>query len=74
MSGLIAILGRNGGATIAASTGSKPVCNFCTWAEPEVYILMQRRTVALVCRRYLNGAPNLRRCDLFERATGSDDE
>jgi hypothetical protein len=70
----IEIIGRNGGAWVAISTGAKPVCNFCTWAEPEVHILAQRRTVALVCRRYLNGAPNLRRCDLFERATGSDDE
>jgi hypothetical protein len=55
------------------STGAKPVCNFCTWAEPE-YVLVQRRTVALVRRRYLNGPPNLRKCDLVERAEGSDGE
>jgi hypothetical protein len=70
----IEIIGRNGGATIARATGPKPVCNYCTWAEPETYILAKRRTVVLVCRRYLKGAPNLRQCDLFERATGSDDE
>ena len=74
MSGPIEIIGRNGGATIARATCPKARCDYCTWAEPEMYILTKRRTVALVCRRYLKGAPYLRERDLFERATGSDDE
>jgi hypothetical protein len=37
MPGPIEIIGRNGGASIAIATGPKPVCNFSTWAEPEMY-------------------------------------
>lgn len=74
MSGPIEIIGRNGGATIARATGPKPLCNYCTWVEPETFILAKQRTVVLLCRRYLKGATILRECDLFERATGNDDE
>jgi hypothetical protein len=68
------ILGSNGGAWIAESTGPKPVCLYCDWARPEYFILAKRGTVELICGRHLKGSPTLRRCDLFLRATGSDDE
>jgi hypothetical protein len=68
------ILGTNGGATIAESTGNKPVCRYCEWLTLEQIILAGKRLEEFVCQRHLIGSPNLSKCDLFERATGSDDE
>jgi hypothetical protein len=68
------ILGSNGGATIAESTSAKPVCRYCDWLTLESIILAGKKLEEFVCERHLSGSPNLSRCDLFLRATGSDDE
>jgi hypothetical protein len=68
------ILGANGGATIAESTGDKPVCRYCNWLELEQIILDRERLDEFVCQRPLKGSPSVWKCDLFERATGADDE
>ena len=68
------ILGANGGATIAESTGDKPVCRYCDWLTLEQIILAREHIEEFVCQRHIKGSPNLSKCDLFLRATGSDDE
>jgi hypothetical protein len=68
------ILGQNGGASIAESTDAKPVCRYCSWLTLEKIILNHKSLEEFVCQRHLKGSPNICKCDLFERATGSDDE
>jgi hypothetical protein len=68
------ILGLNGGATIAESTGDKPVCRYCEWLTLESIVLAGKKLEEFVCQRHLIGSPKLSKCDLFLRATGSDDE
>ena len=68
------ILGLDGGATIAESTGDKPVCRYCEWLTLEQIVLASKKFEEFVCQRHLKGSPNLSRWDLFLRATGSDDE
>jgi hypothetical protein len=68
------VLGQNGGATIAESTGAKPVCRYCRWLTLEQIILAGKHIEEAVCQRHLTGSPNLSKCDLFLRATGADDE
>ena len=68
------IVGRNGGATIAESTDATPVCRYCEWLAVEQIILGRKHIEEFVCQRHLIGAPNVRCCDLFLRATGADDE
>jgi hypothetical protein len=68
------VLDQNGGATIAESTGAKPVCRYCGWLTLEHIILAGKHIEESVCQRHLIGSPNLSKCDLFLRATGADDE
>jgi hypothetical protein len=68
------VLGQNGGATIAESTSAKPVCGYCEWLALEHIILAGKKLEEFVCQRHLIGSPDLSKCDLFLRATGSDDD
>jgi hypothetical protein len=68
------ILGLNGGAMIAESTGGKPVCRYCEWLTLEQIILAGKRLEEFVCQRHLIGSPSLSMCELFLRAMGADDE
>jgi hypothetical protein len=68
------ILGLNGDATIAESTGATPVCRYCEWLTLEQIVLAGKRIEEFVCQRHVKGSPNLSKCDLFARATGADDE
>jgi hypothetical protein len=68
------ILGQNGGATTAESTDDGPICRYCAWLTVEQVIIGRRRFEEPICQRHIPGWRTARKCDLFMRATGADDE